>query len=356
MEINDPRFKIVVLSGGGIKGLVQLGVLHYYHQTGLYDLAHITTFVGTSVGFVNCILLSLGYNPFDIFIEVYHMKGVDIKDFNNIWGIVEKGGLLPISVVTDRIGPMILRKLREKYQWIKPDFPTLDELHNLTGKTIICTVGNVSHMTCEYYSHVTKPHVTCIDAIAHTCCLPLVFQPIEYEGCFVADGASMDNFPLAHVDDKTSKILAILTTGTNIPWPASGFIGYIYRLMLMANKRVVEFQCSNAGDNVTLIRLQYDGLSTFDFAISLEQKKELFRFGFTQVFGENDNNFDQSLSEELFDNVPFVYNEAVVLDDVVLHNVAQDNVVQDNIDIALDDTNGGITTLEEYEKLLQQHL
>lgn len=49
----------IVLSGGGIKGIGQLGALHYCREKGYLDMLRVNTLAGTSIGSIICLLLCL---------------------------------------------------------------------------------------------------------------------------------------------------------------------------------------------------------------------------------------------------------------------------------------------------------
>ena len=94
--------------------------------------------------------------------------------------------------------------------------PTLKELYDLTGKTLVISVSNVTKMKSEYYTPLTKPNINSITAIELSCNLPIIFQRIFlFEGDYIVDGGCLDNFPHKHIDDGKMKILAIVTTGTD---------------------------------------------------------------------------------------------------------------------------------------------
>ena len=61
-------FDAIVLSGGAMKGIGQLGALHFHFAKGNLNNAQI--FAGTSIGSAGALLLSLDYTPFEIFSEI----------------------------------------------------------------------------------------------------------------------------------------------------------------------------------------------------------------------------------------------------------------------------------------------
>ncbi len=344
------KFDAIVLSGGGAKGLLTLGALHYYHGKGVFDLEHALIYSGTSVGSVICLLLSIGCTPFEIFTKVYAIDHVfDLKKCDNIWEIVEKMGVLPIDVILDKIRPIVYQKLKQKYDWQKDDkYPTLKELKDLTGKTLIITVSNVTQIKGEYFSAETKPNVSCIDAIGYSCCLPIVFQRIKCDDCYVTDGALMDNLPLIPVDDGKIKILAIVIKGTDMSWPDDKFVGYFYRLMAILSRSSTELRCLTAKDNTTLVKINYTDISTFDFNISKEKKMKMFKHGF-QVAKRHDEGYDEDISHNLEEK------NILHIDSGVLHlnqcaNMCLRNMIDGDVQVSQEDIEMDKIIFESIEK------
>ena len=72
------KMKTLVLSGGGLKGIAILGLLQKLYKTG--KLNNFDKFIGTSVGSIISLLLSIGYTP----LEIYEMYNKINYDFSSI--------------------------------------------------------------------------------------------------------------------------------------------------------------------------------------------------------------------------------------------------------------------------------
>ena len=59
-------YDTLVLSGGGVNGILELGALQYCNDKNL--LSSIKTYVGTSIGSIICYLLIIGYTPVEIIV------------------------------------------------------------------------------------------------------------------------------------------------------------------------------------------------------------------------------------------------------------------------------------------------
>lgn len=270
-ENTEDFFKAIVLSGGGSKGLFTLGALQYYYEKKLID--NVDIYAGTSIGAVICLLLVCGYTPMELFTKIFSVEYFfDILDFNTISDIIQFMGVMSIDRFTDKLKELI----EEKFGCI----PTLIELYELTRKTLVITVSNITKMKCEYYTYLTQPDLNCLDAIKYSCNLPLIFKSITYDGEYIADGGLMDNFPLQHVDDGKMKILGIISLGSDFSMSEAKFIGYFYRIMSLPMNSNTELRCKLVGVNTTLIKITNNDTPLFHFTIKSEKKMEMFLHGY----------------------------------------------------------------------------
>ena len=270
----ENRFETIVLSGGGTKGILQLGVLHYYHEKKIYDQDYVHTYAACSIGGAISLLLVCGYTPMEIFRQIYCMESIfNTGDCNAIWDVIKYMGLMSITKFTDKIENLVMNKLGK--------IPTLKELKDITGKTLIVTACNVTKMCVEYYTPDTKPNLGCINAIKITCNLPVIFQRIHYEDSYCIDGGLLDNFPIQKVDVPKGerKILGIVVEGNDVTLPDDTFLGYFYRLMLLPVKMITSMRCEGLEDNVTLIKVRWDGAPLLQFAMESETKMNMFLKG-----------------------------------------------------------------------------
>jgi predicted acylesterase/phospholipase RssA len=277
MEEHKPDFfKIVVLSGGGTKGLLTLGALQYYYEKGYYDMEKVEIYCGTSIGAVISLLLICGYPPLDIFTEIYKTDNFfEIPENVQVMDLVHNMGILPIESFTNKIKDMIENKFES--------VPTLLELKELTGKTLITTASNITKMRCEYYSPDTHPNLSCLRAVELSSSLPILFQRIRHEGDYITDGGLMDNFPLIRVDDGVSKILAIAISKEyeDISFPEDEeFIRYFHRLIMLPMWANIEVKLKTYSSNTTLVVIKYKERAVFEINVDDGGKLQLFLLGY----------------------------------------------------------------------------
>ena len=278
------HFKMVVLSGGGTKGLLTLGALQYYYENGSYDMKEVTTYCGTSIGAVISLLLICGYSPLHIFTEIYKTEDFfEIPEKVEVWDVVKNMGILPINSFTNKIKGMVESKFDQ--------VPSLLELRNLTGKTLISVASNVTKMKCEYYSPDTHPDLSCLRAVELSSSLPILFQRIQHEGDYISDGGLMDNFPLSHVDDGVTKILAVAISKeyNDVPVHEEEFIGYFHRLIMLPMWSNIEMRLKSCGLNTTLVVIKYKESGVFEISVDDDIKLQFFLLGYQTAENKHKN-------------------------------------------------------------------
>lgn len=268
-------FDIVVLSGGGLKGILELGALHYYHENGQLDLDRVHTFAGTSIGSVISLCLAVGFAPMDIFRKVYTTRSFfDPSNKGTIWDVVNKTGVMDVNVITN----VVEEFLREK---VDPATLTFGELQKTHKKRLVVVGTNISGMKPEYFTPETHPEMLCIDAIKISCNLPFVFQRIEHNDAFYVDGGLVDSFPVHYVNDGKSNILGVVVLGSDYSFQDNTLLGYFYRLVVLPINTITKLRCSERylSNNVTLVRIDYEA-PFLHFSLPSDAKMEMFLKGF----------------------------------------------------------------------------
>jgi predicted acylesterase/phospholipase RssA len=87
---------------------------------------------------------------------------------------------------------------------------TFDQLYKLTSKNLIITTTNLSSNNCIYLNHVNYPNMSVHLAIKMSCCIPFIFEPIEYNNEYYVDGGLLNMFPIKYIKKKDlSKTIGI---------------------------------------------------------------------------------------------------------------------------------------------------
>ena len=267
------KFDVVLLSGGGIKGIGELGVLLYYQEKGMLDLDHVQEFVGTSIGSMINLLMVCGYTPMEIFIKIYTTRDIfNFMDFNDIWSVFTNYGIMSIQPLINIVEEMVKAKFGS--------LPTFLELKNLTGKLFTITSTNVNKARSEDFNYETRPHLGVVNAVKMSCNLPVIFHKIKYHGDYWVDGAVADGFPYTSVKNKLGRILGVVVAGTDREKYKDTFINYLYQMITIPMNVITHLRTKNIGKNVKLITVIFDDVPIIKFAMESKKKMDMFMKGY----------------------------------------------------------------------------
>lgn len=189
----------LVLSGGSLKGIAQMGALHYLERVGM--LENVVTYAGTSAGSVICAILSIGYRPS----EIYHFfMNVDMSKLTkiNAYNFFNKLGL------DDGKRFMVVLKKYFTNKKLDPKM-TFDQHHKLTTKELIITGTCVNTKKAKYFSWRSAPNMKIIDALRISISVPIIYTPRKHAGQVYIDGACIDNYPITMFSHKLDRVIGI---------------------------------------------------------------------------------------------------------------------------------------------------
>ena len=88
-----------------------------------------------------------------------------------------------------------------KGKGLSPDI-TLKEFSDLIGINLHFRVININKQCNEYLNKDNSPDLKYTEAVSMTSCIPILFEPIEYNGCLYIDGGVNNNFPYEKIIDR----------------------------------------------------------------------------------------------------------------------------------------------------------
>ena len=124
-------------------------------------------------------------------IDYEKLSGIDDMKIQNIF---ENYGLKKITDYKYIIDAILRSKNFENI--------TLKEFYEFTKIKINFRVINLNKRCNEYLNKDNSPDLKYADAICMTSCIPLLFEPIKYNGCLYIDGGVNNNFPYEKIIDK----------------------------------------------------------------------------------------------------------------------------------------------------------
>ena len=194
------QLKNLVLSGGGVTALGFLGILKLLYEYNL--IKEIEHYVGTSMGAIICYLLTIGFNHNELleFSKLFNFSKIteDIKLDNFLYNY----GFIDMNNIK------IILKNISNFKNIDNDI-TFKQHFEKTNKKLSITGTCLSDFKLYYFNYENSPDMKIFDAILISCCIPLLFEPIEYNNKCWIDGGIINNFPIDYCSDEIENTLGI---------------------------------------------------------------------------------------------------------------------------------------------------
>lgn len=274
MQNNDKD--ILVISGGGIKGIAILGAISKLEE--LKKIEKITTFAGTSIGGIIGCMISIGYTAIELYDTIieYNLENIKNIDLNNIFGnyCIDNGEKLEIFIKEllkkKNIDPMI----------------TLKELFIKTNKRIILTTMCINNPKKPIYLwYGNYPKLPLITGLRMTSALVPYYSFITYENNIYGDGGYIDNYPMKIFKNKLDKVLGLYiienVNEINTTEVTSTLMKYMGRLV-DCFRYGINLNCLKGFEKYT-IKINLESINIIDYNIDNNKKKILFDKGYAAV-------------------------------------------------------------------------
>jgi NTE family protein len=263
---------ILILSGGGIKGIAHIGALKALEEKNI--LQNITTIAGTSIGGLIASLIVIGYTADELysFIQLFDLS--KIKSINPS-KLLTKHGLDDGSKLIFVLETMFEGKNISKHI-------TFLELWNKTKIKLILTTACLNDKQPYYLSHITYPTMPIIFAIRMTTSLPIWFIPVEYNNKLFVDGGCIDNYPIQLFEKNLDNVIGIYLSENR---------EYCENILNTEDFLINLMQCffeGNACNSIKgfekyTIKLNLPPINIIDLNINQIFKKRLFDFGYLET-------------------------------------------------------------------------
>jgi predicted acylesterase/phospholipase RssA len=207
----------LVLSGGGARGLAQIGVLMALEEAGLRPDLIVSVSMGSIVG----ALYACGYSPAEI-LEFTHSvdwgrvsSNVSSRDALFVSQKAAPKGYLFDIRLDDNLRPVLPNALSGG-QLFYEALPSklLPALHRAGLDFDKLPVSlRVSATDLLTGNQAVFSHGSLITAIRASCSAPLAFSPVDFNGMFLADGGLTSNIPVrAAIKEKSALVVAVDVT------------------------------------------------------------------------------------------------------------------------------------------------
>lgn len=264
--------KVLVLSGGGIKGIAHVGVLAAFEELGMLDKFEILT--GASVGSIMIALYIVGYSPKEIYefilkFDLGKLRNLNMLGFLNNLGL--DSGLRIEFILKKMIGA------KGYDQEI-----TLSDLYDKTKKKIIFSTVCLNTKEVCYLSHETFPNLPLYKAVRMSISLPWFYTPVQYEGRIYVDGGCMDNYPIQLFSNQMTDVIGVyLVENKDEMKEINNIETYTLRVLQCFLEGVV--LNSKKGFEKNTIDVRMDAINIVDYNIDGNKKKELYKIGYDEV-------------------------------------------------------------------------
>ena len=179
MDTIQKPYKLgLALSGGGAKGFAHLGVFQFLNECSLKP----DIISGTSAGAVVGALYADGYSPQEI---RNFFSGREFSEFAQLQ--IPKSGLFDMS----RFKNFFRRNLRAK------------RIEDLAIPLVIVATDLDNGQSHEFRKGPL------VEAIAASCCIPIIFSPVEIDGVHYVDGGLFRNFPVTTIREECERVIGV---------------------------------------------------------------------------------------------------------------------------------------------------
>ncbi|MBL4771954.1 MAG: patatin-like phospholipase family protein [Planctomycetes bacterium] len=243
---------LLVLGGGGMRGMAHVGVLRAMRELGIgFDAV-----VGTSIGSLIGAMVASGQELDDIERFVCSLKKDDYFRLNAIKFLFK--GIRTPSVYQGNTFRASLEEILADGQFSDLKMPFW------CNSVCLETGGNL------FWGAPGYDDLSLVDAVYASCALPGVFEPFERDGRHYMDGGIVDPLPLRWARMlKPKRIIAVdlsIKGSFSAPKYKKRAIGALFRSFEITQEVIVEQMLHmHGGKGVTLIQPKVGHLHRFDF-------------------------------------------------------------------------------------------
>ncbi len=247
----QPR-TVLVLGGGGMRGMAHVGVLKALHRLGIHYDAVVGTSIGALVG-----ALAAGGQPIERMEEIVSkLQKEDYFKLNFVKFLLK--GVRASSVYRGDT-------FRERLDAILPRIGFADMRVPFFCNAVCLETGGL-----VFWGAPGCSDISLVDAVYSSCCLPGIFEPFERESYHYMDGGIVDPLPLRFARAlRADLILAVdLTVKATFKTPnyKDRVVSTLYRSFEIAEEIIVEQLLHMHADRRTvLIQPKVAHLSRFEF-------------------------------------------------------------------------------------------
>jgi NTE family protein len=274
----------LVLSGGGLKGSLYIGMLKYFEENEII-LEYLNEVVGTSIGSLIGLAIILGYTYLelkDLFLQINFddLKEMSLDNLENGYGFND-------GKKAEELVKMLLIKKE-----FDPEIGLL-ELYKKTNIIFACSSFNVNIKENVFFDHLNNPEMKVSLAVLCSMSIPIIFCAVIYNENHYVDGGLTCNLPIKYIVNKYSGNLNILKKTLSVVFEENNYITntkinsidmYLYNLLKscfnFSEKMDKKFVLDNGYD---LLVLKTDLVTSGSFYMTNQQKLDTIECGYANT-------------------------------------------------------------------------
>lgn len=275
--------KNLLISGGGINGMIFVGIIKKLIDEKYIDLNNVKTIYGASVGALLGLILCLKIEYNDIikylidrpWHKAFNKIDLNAETFFNVF--TEKG------IFDDKIIKIVMSNLFKAVD-IDENI-TFKELYNYSNINLIISSVCMNTYELTEFSHETTPMIKVVDAVYCSSSIPFIFKPKYINNSFYMDSAFIKNYPVKNILNycKNEEILglSLLTPDEDIQINQDDDIfKFFYKI---TNKLLINFTRENEkilkNEIQVTVRNSVGNDKLWDFFCEKEERQKKFDIG-----------------------------------------------------------------------------
>lgn len=256
---------IVVLGGGGVKGMAHVGAWKALQESGI-EAAEV---IGTSIGGLVAAAIGAGGTWETLAPRALTLQKPDIVTLNR-WALLFNG-IRQTSVFQEETLRAFISSVLGATTFEELTLPiSMNAVHLDTGKE-------------EWFGEGGRSDVPLVDAVYASCALPLFYPPALIGGRYYVDGGVADPLPVRRAAERGADRIIAIDVGAGPvrdakDTVAAGLVAIHHRVFdIMAWERKRALLDSWAGPELVYVRPNMDNYSTFDFTRTQHFLEEGYR-------------------------------------------------------------------------------
>lgn len=245
---------ILVLGGGGVKGLTHAGAWRALQDAGI----EVSEIVGTSIGALVGACIAGGQGWTELEASAVALKKPDIVLLNR-WALLLNGIRQPSIFQSEALENYIERVLLVR------DFEDL-------GLPLSVNAVDLETGEMEWFGAGGRMDVDLAKAVYASCALPLFYPPAQIGDQYFVDGGVVDPLPIERAAERGADLIIAVDAGAGkvreaLDTVQNGLVAIHHRVMeIVGWERKQEMLANWKGPRLIYVRPVLDGYSTFDFA------------------------------------------------------------------------------------------